>query len=291
MSLRINNNVEAQDTLRNLTSAQNAFSLSMQRLSSGKRINSAADDAAGYAISSKLLSQSNGLNQAQSNAQDGISMIQTATGGLQTTMSLLQRMNQLAVQSANDTNETADRGDLQSEADQIANEVTQIANTTQFNNQNLLDGTDNGGNGFTLQVGANAGQNIVLHTTANGAAGGTGFTAGNLGVDTANAGGAADVDLTTQAGANAAITTIQSAIATVSTASANFGAVQNRLTDAISNLSIGSENMTSAYSAITNVNMAQESTNLATAQILQQSSISMLAQANQAPQGVLKLLG
>jgi len=539
MGLRINNNVEAQDTLRNLTTAQNMFSLSMQRLSSGKRINSAADDAAGYAISNKLQAQSSGLDQAQSNAQDGISLIQTATGGLQTTQNLLQRMRQLAVQSANDTNTSSDRSALQAEADQISQEISQIAGTTQFNTKNLLDGslgstgnygandtigggagalqtaltsstptatenlgslvagtynlaitatgvagslgaagtaigtmgagvylgdavngleTDTGGvkdlaagganvyqlqitggngtasvavnvggtnatgdtyqnvvdninkltsttgvtatysatgikltnnlagtsnsvsvtgddvllkglgmtaptgnaattvaatasqagtngaatlqqativgtgavdptvyqlsgsgnvftdakSGYTLnlsgmtnegtgattldgtgvltvksgaaslQVGANAGQNIQVSISS--------MTASALGVQGATTSQALDISSSAGA-ASSAITTIDAAIQTVSTQAANLGAVQNRLTNAISNLQIGSENMTAAFSQITDVNMAQESTNLATAQILQQSSTAMLAQANQAPQGILKLFG
>ncbi|MDQ2831167.1 MAG: flagellin, partial [Chloroflexota bacterium] len=140
MGLRINNNLEAQNALRQLNINQMSFSKSMQRISSGKRVNSAADDAAGYAISNKLQAQSKGLDQASANAQDGISMIQTASGGLQTTQDLLQRFRQLAVQSANDTNTSSDRTQLQSEADQISNEITQIAGTTQFNTKNLLDG-------------------------------------------------------------------------------------------------------------------------------------------------------
>ena len=540
MSLRINNNLDAMDTLRNLQTAQNSFSMAMQKLSSGKRINSAADDAAGYAISNKLQAQQNGLNQAQSNAQDGISLIQTANGGLQTIQNLLQRFRQLAVQSANDTNTSSDRQALQAEGSQITQEITQIAGTTQFNTKNLLDGslgsagqftgantiattgavfngttysngnspvvntgslaaTDTTGatdtytftisalgtagtvgalgtasttagltatnavgssasyvsaytgtapsgganptgvaagtysltiagaqgnatiqvsssdtwntvlnningvssqtgvaatfsttNGLTLtnsqagssQVVSATGQAALLrglgimgadtatyastalqqaaeqtvvtasaagkdgaavlkdtagllggsgHTlTANGnsfsdgatgfsydlskvsgiQAGAVNFTVNNSGTltlqvgananqnlnvsvgnMTSNALGLNTLDITSQAGANSAIKVLDSAIQTVSTQAASLGAVQNRLTSAISNLAIGAENMTSAYSAITDVNMAQESTNLATAQILQQSSTAMLAQANQAPQGVLKLLG
>ncbi|MGH2344557.1 MAG: flagellin [Chloroflexota bacterium] len=535
MSLQVNNNISAMDTLRNLTTASNSYSASMQKLSSGKRINSAADDAAGYAISNKLLAQSNGLMQAQSNAQDGISLVQTANGGLQTIQNLLQRYRQLAVQSANDTNTTSDRQALQAEGTQITTEITQIATTTQFNTKNLLDGSlgsqgqltgsntlgsittmYNGnvygdGNSPTVNTGTLAANDItgaqitytftvtalgsvgtvgnlgtatgtVALTTAigdaanyykgytgtapsggalptgvpsgsysltitgatgtatiavsssdkfqavvdaiNGASNKTGvsaaFTAatgitltnsvagsaqvvsatgqagllrglGLMGSDSTNyssqaaltaaeqtvvttsgagtdgkatlasggvgsfthtlsgngnsftdaatgfnynlnsvaglAAGAVDfnvvnsgsltlqvgananqnltvavgnmqssalgitsIDITTQAGANAAITSLDAAIQTVSNQASNLGAVQNRLTAAMGNLAIGQENMTSAYSAITNVNMAQESTNLATAQILQQSSTAMLAQANQAPQLVLKLL-
>ena len=540
MSLAINHNLQAIDTLRNLVSAQSSSAMSMQRLSSGKRINSAADDAAGYAISNKLQAQQKGLDQAQANAQDGISLVQTANGGLQTIQNLLQRYRQLAVQSSNDTNTTSDRQAMQLEGTQITQEITQIASTTQFNTKNLLDGslgsvgqlttgtntiattgavyngsaygngnsptvntgslaaTDTTGatdtytftltslgavgtvgaqgaasgtltgttaigdstnyiksytgtapsggsnptgvaagtysltlsgatgsatlqvkssdtfnslvdeiNGASAQTGVSATfststgisltnsvagsskvvsasgdaallrgvgilgadsasyssttaqtaaeQTVVTasaagtdgkaaltdslgqlggsgHTlTANGNAfsdGATGFSynlnavsgglatghvaftvnsSGNLTLQVgananqnlqvsvgdmrSNALGISNIDLTTQAGANSAITTLDSAIQTVSTQAASLGAVQNRLTNAISNLSIGSENMTAAYSAITDVNMAQESTSLATAQILQQSSTAMLAQANQAPQGILKLLG
>ena len=542
MSLRINNNIEATDTLRNLVSAQSMFAQSMQRLSSGKRINSAADDAAGYAISNKLLAQQKGLDQAQANAQDGISLVQTANGGLQTIQNLLQRYRQLAVQSANDTNTGSDRQALQAEGTQITQEITQIASTTQFNTKNLLDGslgsqgvlsgantlgtanatyngnkysdgnsptvntgslaaTDNTGatDTYTLTLGAavgtvgtvggaatgniagaltagttiNNGTNYIKSYTGtaptgstnptgvpagaysltisgasgdatiqvkstdtfqnvldaiNGASSNTGvsasfsatagitltnsvagssqvvsatgqagllrglglmatdatnyanstaFTAAQQQVVTASAAGTdgsatltdsagllggaghaltangnsftdastgfsynlnqvsnlnatgtatftinnsgnatlqvgananqsltvavgdmrsnalgiSTLDITTQAGATSAITTLDSAIQMVSKQAATLGAVQNRLSAAINNLSIGSENMQAAFSAITNVNMAQESTNLATAQILQQSSTAMLAQANQAPQGVLKLLG
>jgi len=545
MSLAINHNLAAMDTLRNLQTASNSFNTAMQQLSSGKRINSAADDAAGYAISNKLQAQQNGLTQAQANAQDGISLIQTANGGLQTIQNLLQRFRQLAVQSANDTNTTSDRTAMQAESNQIAQEISQIATTTQFNTKNLLDGslgstvsasagssitgfnaaltaatptaslnggslavgaytltvastgivgtttaagssvaataatdylgnsavgfvtdttsndslstagatgaggpgnytlnitgslgstsvnvnvgasattgdtfqnvidkintqsattgvtaswdagnngivltndkagsaqgvtvsgtdvlmkglgfvaaaaagassttndtvTQNGtdatgtltpasgtggsaitltgvgnklsdatsgfsvdmtgmtssattatslngtatlgltGTGAVLQVGANAGQNLAV-TVGNMQSTALGIQAagsGASGLSSINA-----IDITTQANANTAITTIDTAIQTVSTQAALLGATQNRLTSAISNLSIGAENMASAYSAITDVNMAQESTALATAQILQQSSTAMLAQANQAPQGVLKLLG
>jgi flagellin len=279
MGLRINTNTEAINTLRNLTLSQSMFDKSMQRLSSGKRVNGAADDAAGYAISQKLQAQSKGLDQAQANAQDGISLVQTASGGLQTTLDLLQRFRQLAVQSANDTNTSSDRSNLQSEADAIATEITQIASTTQFNTKGLLDGTLSQ-TGLTFQIGANAGQSMTV-TIADMTASGLSVGSTSTGIDISSS----------QSAANTAITTLDTAINTVTTQAAKLGAVQNRLQAASSNLAIGSENMQAAYSAITNVNMAQESTALATAQILQQSGMAMLAQANQAPQSVLKLLG
>ncbi len=289
MGLRINNNLEAQNALRQLNINQMSFSKSMQRLSSGKRINSAADDAAGYAISNKLQAQTKGLDQASANAQDGISLIQTAAGGLQTTVDLLQRFRQLAVQSSNDTNTAADRTNLQDEGNAIANEITQISNTTQFNGQKLLDGNYSS---KVFQVGANAGESLSVSVSA--------MDASTLGVATGSAattaGGNATVTAgldisTTQSAASSAITTIDAAIKTVTDQSSKLGATQNRLSAAMSNLAISSENQQAAYSNITNVNMAQESTSLATAQILQQSATAMLAQANQAPQSVLKLLG
>ncbi len=170
MGLHINNNIEAQNTLRNLTTAQSMFSKSMQRLSSGKRVNSAADDAAGYAISQKLLAQSKGLDQASANSQDAISLIQTANGGIQTQLDLLQRMRQLSVQASNGTlNGTAgatgaatgDYAAIQLEGDQIAKEITQISSTTQFNNKQLLSGGAAGTN-VTFQVGANAGETLSV---------------------------------------------------------------------------------------------------------------------------------
>ncbi len=287
MGLHINNNIEAQNTLRNLTTAQSMFSKSMQRLSSGKRVNSAADDAAGYAISQKLLAQSKGLDQASANSQDAISLIQTANGGIQTQLDLLQRMRQLSVQASNGTlNGTAgatgaatgDYAAIQLEGDQIAKEITQISSTTQFNNKQLLSGGAAGTN-VTFQVGANAGETLSVTI------GGSDATA--LTVATGAGAATAALDLSSAT----TLTNISTAINTLTQEAATLGSTQNRLTAAMSNLAIGSENMTAAYSAITNVNMAQESTALATAQILQQSSTAMLAQANQAPQGVLKLLG
>src|SRR5689334_20363982 len=166
MGLQINTNVAAMNAYRNLSSTQNAMSTSLERLSSGLRINRAADDAAGLAISEKLRAQTNGLNQATTNAQDAISMVQTAEGALNEQHAILQRMRTLAVQSANDTNTDDDRASIQKEVDQLITELDRIAGATQFNGQNLLDGTGGASGVFTFQIGANSGQNTTVDLSA-----------------------------------------------------------------------------------------------------------------------------
>jgi flagellin len=275
MGLQINTNVAAMNAYRNLSSTQNAMSTSLERLSSGLRINKAADDAAGLAISEKLRAQSNGLNQATSNAQDAISLVQTAEGALNETHSILQRMRTLAVQSANDTNTSDDRAAIQKEVTALNSELDRIANTTQFNGQNLLDATGGTAGSFTFQVGANSGQTV---TVAFAKADST-----TLAVGTA--------DVSTQAGASTALTAIDAAIKTVSGNRADLGAVQNRLQHTINSLSVAAENASAAESRIRDTDMAKEMTSFTRAQILQQAGVSMLAQANSAPQSVLKLLG
>ena len=351
MGLQINTNVAAMNAYRNLSGTQNAMSTSLERLSSGLRINRAADDAAGLAISEKLRAQVGGLNQATSNAQDGISLIQTAEGALNETHSILQRMRQLAVQSANDTNSTEDRAAIQKEVTQLTGELDRISGATQFNGKNLLDGTFNG----KLQIGANAGQNLTVSITktdtttlglggttkASSTTGAVGtltsgtplkgsFTVDNGDVkdsaghkvgsysDTTKAvtfnsdnGGAvvtfdktvltagtagsfsvsSGVDLTTQAGSNSALSAIDSALGLVSGQRADLGAVQNRLQHTINSLSVAAENASAAESRIRDTDMAKEMTSFTRSQILQQAGVSMLAQANSAPQSVLKLLG
>jgi flagellin len=275
MGLQINTNVAAMNAYRNLSSTQNTMATSLERLSSGLRINRAADDAAGLAISEKLRAQSNGLNQATANAQDAISLIQTAEGALNETHSILQRMRQLAVQSANDTNTADDRAAIQKEVDQLITELGRISTDTQFNGQNLLDGTGGTAGAFTFQIGANAGQSIDVTIAKADTA--------TLGVD------ALKVD--TQTAADAALTTIDTALKTVSTQRADLGAVQNRLQHTINSLSVAAENASAAESRIRDTDMAKEMTAFTRAQILQQAGVSMLAQANSAPQSVLKLLG
>jgi flagellin len=244
----------------------------MQKLSSGLRINSAADDAAGLAISEKMRGQINGLNQASSNAQDGISLVQTAEGALNETTAILQRMRTLAVQASNDTNTTADRGQIQLEVSQLKNEINRIASQTQFNTKNLLTGS---AKSIVFQVGANEKQTITLaiktmNTTA-------------LKVDTIN--------VSTNAGSiTAQIKTINDAIDSVSSQRAKLGAYQNRLEHTINNLGTSSENLTTAESRIRDVDMASAMSEYSKENILSQAAQAMLAQANQQPQQVLQLL-
>jgi flagellin len=386
--MRINNNLMAMNTHRQLGINTTNGSKSIEKLSSGFRINRAGDDAAGLAISEKMRGQIRGLNQASRNAQDSISLVQTAEGALNETQEILQRMRELAVQSSNDTNVSGDRTAIQNEIDELSAEITRISDTTEFNTQKLLDGTFSGG---TFHIGANADQNVSLaisgmdsadlsvgtlgvggattttYTTvdtnmefskattaavtvqvalvATGAAAGvsvntatnaitytlasttagvatpvtyndiltaingdtdasalvTGqLVSGTSGTDTVSAAvgavtitgtqGPSGIDITTQSAANAAITTINDAITTVSDQRAKLGAVQNRLEHTIKNLDTSSENLQASESRIRDVDMAKEMMNFTKNNILQQAAQSMLAQANQAPQGVLQLL-
>ncbi|WP_096190269.1 flagellin N-terminal helical domain-containing protein [Evansella halocellulosilytica] len=267
----INNNIPALNTHRQMGINQSAQQSAMEKLSSGMRINRAGDDAAGLAISEKMRAQINGLDQASRNAQDGISLIQTAEGALDETHSILQRMRELAVQSANDTNVEVDREELQKEVAQLQEEITRIADNTEFNTQNLLGGEFEG----TFHIGANIDQNITISIEDMSAEG--------LEIN--------DVDIATQEGANTAIETINDAIEAVSAQRSDLGAVQNRLEHTISNLDNASENLSAAESRIRDVDMAAEMMEMTRANILSQASQSMLAQANQMPQSVLQLLG
>lgn len=267
----INHNISALNAWRNLNITDSSMDKSLEKLSSGLRINRAADDAAGLAISEKMRGQISGLNQAVRNAQDGISLIQTAEGALNETHAILQRMRELAVQAANDTNTDADRAQIQAEITQLISEINRIGNTTQFNTKSLLTGTLNA----TFQIGANEGQTLSLKISD--------MRASALQVN--------GISLSTRGGASTAITTIDKAISMVSTQRAKLGAVQNRLEHTIANLSVASENLTAAESRIRDVDMAQEMANFTKEQILQQAGTAMLAQANQKPQAVLKLLG
>ncbi len=270
--MRINNNLMAMNAHRQLGKANTAGQKHMERLSSGYRINRAGDDAAGLSISEKMRGQIKGLNQAVRNAQDSISLIQTAEGALDETHSILQRMRELAVQSSNDTNISTDRAAIQAEVDELIKELDRISTDTEFNTQKLLSG---GFSGKVFHIGANEGQSIELSIEKMSASG--------LKV--------ADVSLSGQSGANSAITTINTAIESVSTERAKLGAYQNRLESTIKNLSNVSENLQAAESRIRDVDMASEMMQFTRQNILQQASISMLAQANMAPQSVLQLLG
>ncbi|MGR3765852.1 flagellin Hag [Rossellomorea sp. NS-SX7] len=294
--MRINHNIAALNTYRQLNSATSAQGKSMEKLSSGLRINRAGDDAAGLAISEKMRGQVRGLEQASRNAQDGISLIQTAEGALNETHDILQRMRELAVQASNDTNTSTDRGELQKELDQLVDEIDRIAGTTEFNTQNLLgkkdaSGTFTGsGQAFTFHIGANQDQNLTLTINSMDSArmGGSGTTVQSLKTTTVS--GTTTGGLLTQSGANAAITSINNAIETVSAERSKLGAHQNRLEHTINNLNTSSENLTAAESRIRDVDMAKEMMNQTKNSILSQAAQAMLAQANQQPQGVLQLL-
>lgn len=386
----INTNMGSINAQSNLAATQNAVQKSLSKLSSGFRITKAADDAAGLAISEKMRGQISGLKQASSNAQSAISLIQTGEGGLSETQSILQRMRELAVQSASDTNTADDRTKIQSEVDQLSQEITRISNTTEFNTKNLLAG----GLDDTYQIGANAGQDIGLKVgamdaqslgvagpgsvtgtiavgAATGAAGsgtfsisfnggtinavavasgdtladivtkinalGSGITASDdgtgklkltsdgtvssitvsgstpatntyLGFSEGTTSGmssskatflsgvmtaavaAAGIDVSTRSAASTALATITAAINTVSTQRANLGAMQNRLEHTINNLGTSAQNLTAAESQIRDVDMAAEMSNFTKNQVLAQAGVAMLAQANQSPQTILKLL-
>jgi flagellin len=278
MSLRINTNVDALTAYRNLSNTQTSQSTSIERLSSGLRINKAADDAAGLAISQGLTSQINGISQAQRNAQDGINVVQTADGALTETHSILQRMRTLAVQSANDSNDTNSRADIQKEVDALSSELDRIANKTTFNNVNLLNGSFSG---KQFHVGYASGDTISVSISSSGTSG-VSFDSAGLGLS--------GISLTSQSGAEAAISTLDTAIQNVSTARADLGALQNRFQHTINNLAVTQQNLQASNSAIQDTDMAQEMSNYTRTQILSQAGTSMLKQANQAAQSVLSLL-
>ena len=268
----INHNLIAMNGQRQTKAVTSSKDKRMEKLSSGYRINRAADDAAGLTISEKMRSQIRGLNKASANAQDGISLIQTAEGALNEVHAILQRMNELATQAANDPNTSADRGAIQSEINQLVSEIDRIQSTTQFNTMNLLDGNFTGMN---LQVGALAGQKIEINISQMNST-----KLGITGLSVANNGSA-----------GSAMSKIQSAIGKVSSQRSLLGALQNRLEHTIANLDNVSENTSAAESRIRDVDMAEEMVEYSKNNILAQAGQSMLAQANQANQGVLSLLG
>ena len=264
MSLRINSNIEAFNAHRQLAGTSDRASKSMERLSSGYRINRAADDAAGLAITEKLRGQIGGLEQAQRNSQDAVSLVQTAEGNLQEVHSMLQRVRELAVQYHNGTLSTADKAAITAEAGQLQSEIDRIGKTADFNGIKLLDGT---AGTISFQVGANDGDVIAVTTATLTSEIGT-----------------IDVATTTS------ISAIDAAIQNVSTMRGQFGAVQNRLEHTLNNLATYQENLMASESRIRDVDMAAEMVEFSKNQILQQAGTSMLAQANQAPQAVLSLL-
>ncbi|MFC7479777.1 flagellin [Luedemannella flava] len=274
MGLRVNQNIAAINSYRNLSVTDNQMSKSLEKLSSGFRINRAADDAAGLAISEGLRAQVGGLKVAVRNAQDGISVVQTAEGALTETHSILQRMRELAVQSANDGASNTDaRAAADTEFQQLTSELDDIAKKTTFNGKALLDGSFST-TALSFQVGAN-GTDVL--TVAIGD-----MSASTLLAGTAN--------LTTTANATAAIGKLDTAIKTVSTQRSTLGATQNRLEHKINNLNVAVENLSASESRIRDTDMAQEMVQFTRNQILSQAGTAMLAQANQAPQSVLSLL-
>jgi flagellin len=260
MSLTINTNIEAMDAQRNLSMTESSVATSMQRLSSGLRINTAADDVAGYAISQKLQGQINGLGQAQQNTQDAVSMAQTAQGSLNEVQQMLQRVRELAVQYTNGTNSASDQTAIQSEVNQLVSEINRVGETTQFNGVDLLKSSST----ISFQVGANDGEVISVSTISLGSSVGS-------------------ISLTSISG-------IDAAIDNVSAAAGEFGSVQNRLQYTQANQATYEQNLSAAHRSIVDVDMASEMTNFTKEQVLEQAGTSVLAQANQLPQAVLKLL-
>jgi flagellin len=265
MSLRISTNVEAFNAYRNLNHTSSQVSKSMERLSSGSRINRAADDTAGLGISETMRSQIRGLNQAQRNIQDGVSLVQTAEGNLDEVHSMLQRIRELAVQYKNGTLSTSAQQAIQTEVNQLTSEIERIGSSASFNGIALLSSDV----GISFQVGANDDQVITVSTISLGSAIGAAFNT---------------------ISATDALSQIDNAIADVSAARATFGAVQNRLEHALGVSAAYTENLMAAESRIRDVDMAEEMTKLTKSQILTQAGTAMLAQANQAPQAVLSLL-
>lgn len=309
MALTVNSNIASLNAQRNLSGSTNALTTAMERLSSGSRINSAKDDAAGLQISNRLTSQINGLNVATRNANDGISMAQIAEGALQESTNILQRMRELTVQSGNGTLSEEDRGAIQAELDQMVEELDRIADTTSFGTTKLLNGTGaagddgeaantNGVKSVTFQVGAYADETItvelgdkgfgsiaLLELGAEGEEGAASFTLAIPGAEGEGEEGATGLSLTE------ALAKIDEGIKTIDSQRAELGAIQNRFSSTISNLQNITENVSASRSRIMDTDYAVETANLTKNQIMQQAGTAMLSQANQLPQAVLSLLG
>jgi flagellin len=283
MGLRIQNNVEAFNAHRQLSATASKAARSMEKLSSGYRVNRSADDAAGLAISEKMRAQIGGLAQAQRNAQDAVSLVQTGEGALNEVHSMLQRIRDLKVQYTNGTLEAGDKLSIASEVQQLGKEISDITTKTEFNGISLLNsGT------VTFQVGAEATDTITLTKTEMSAAVGTAGTGGLK--EIIDVGAATTTAAADSAFALLTIDSVDDAIKNVSNARSTFGAVQNRLEHRLNNLATYQENLVSSESRIRDVDMAAEMVNFTKLGILQQAGTSMLAQANQSPQGVLSLL-
>ncbi len=274
MGLYVNTNVSSLNAQRQLANSSVSLGTSFERLSSGFRINRAADDAAGLQITDRMTSQIQGLNQAVSNANDAISLTQTAEGALGEVTTSLQRIRQLAVQSQNGINTSADRLALQKEVSALKTEISRVASTTQFAGVDLLTGNYSA----AFLVGANGGQTISVNLSRSGGFGASGLSIGDLSVATA-------------ADASAALTSLDAAISTIGATRADLGALQNRFQSTIRNLSNISENVSAARSRIKDTDFATETAELTRNQIIQQASTTVLSQANQRPQAALSLLG
>jgi flagellin len=273
-------NIASLDAQQNLNSTQNSLNTSIERLSSGMRINSAADDAAGLGISQSMKADIASISQASSNAQDGISMAQTAEGAMNSMQGILTTMRSLAVQSSNQTLDSTDRSYIQTEYTQLSSEINRISATTSFSGQNLLDGSASAG--LTFQVGINDTTNDRIAMSI------TKLTTSTLGSTSLHM---ASASLSTATNAQAAIAVFDAAIKQLSTSRAKLGATENRLQVTISNLATTNENLSSAQSQIADVDIASETSNMTQQQVLQQAGVSVLATANSIPQAALKLLG
>ena len=276
----INTNVQSLNAQRNLAASSGSLSTSMQRLSSGLRVNSAKDDAAGLASAERMNAQVKGMNVAIRNANDGISLAQTAEGALAKIGDNRQRMRELAVQAANDTNGSTDRTALDEEYKALANENERVITSTEFNGQKLLTGSGGASGVFNFQIGANSDADNQISVTTN-----------NIGSSMgSNTQGSAATLGTTGTSARTAMDNLDTAIDAVTTARSKFGAAQNRFSTVISNLQVAAENQAASRGRIMDADFATETANLSRGQILQQAGTAMIAQANQLPQGVLSLL-
>ena len=292
MAISIMTNLPSMAAQRNLNKTQHRLNGNLGRLSSGLRINQSSDDAAGLAISEKLKSQIRSMGQAERNAQDGVSMLQTAEGALNETSSMLTRMRELAIQSGNGTLGSSERSFLQDEMSELSNEIDRIADVTEFNGAMLIDGSFSGTtNAVEFQVGIEAASSNQLSLSIGD------MHTSQLGLNAASSGGVAaasdinSIDISTVSGAKAALNTIDQAISDVSEQRGDIGATQNRLQVTISNLQSARENLSAANSRIRDVDVAQETAALTRNNILMQAGVSVLSQANQAPSIALSLLG
>ncbi|HJL16803.1 MAG TPA: flagellin [Sandaracinaceae bacterium LLY-WYZ-13_1] len=285
MAITINTNIASLNAQRNLNATQHRLQGNFGRLSTGLRINQASDDAAGLGISEKLKSQIRSMSQAERNAQDGVSLLQTAEGAMNEVSGILTRMRELAVQSATDTVGATERGFINQEVSALQEELDRIAEVTEFNGAKLLDGSTTGTT-FNFQVGIGATTNDQIAATIKGT------KAADLGIVTGGAvSSVAGIDVSTATGATNALATIDAAINDVSSRRADIGSVQNRLQVTIANLGTARENLSAANSRIRDVDVAQETADMTRNNILMQAGTSVLAQANQAPQVALSLLG